>query len=291
MRPLIEVITKLFPGAELETTERLTGGVSADVHRLDLKLRGGDRRSIVLRSHGETHSGHIAPLEYQLLYALHQAGLPVPEPLLVDTSGSLLPDPFLIMDFVLGNSRIPVGEEEQYIEVMAQALGRIHSSTIADLPVLPARIDPLPEVFDYLPAGPEWEDVVAHLQTLSDTAYTGTPKLLHGDFWPENLLWKQRSIVAILDWEDAAIGDPLSDVAIAAVELRYLFGTRGMEQFTRAYAGKDQLDLERLALWQIYVAAAAQKFMGTWGLPPQRESHMRREALASIRDAADILMG
>jgi aminoglycoside phosphotransferase (APT) family kinase protein len=39
--------------------------------------------------------------------------------------------------------------------------------------------------------------------------------LLHGDFWPGNALWRDGALVAILDWEDAAIGDPLADVANA----------------------------------------------------------------------------
>jgi hypothetical protein len=45
-----------------------------------------------------------------------------------------------------------------------------------------------------------------------------------------------------------------------------------------------------LALWQVYVAAAAQHFMGDWGLAPALEAHMRREALASIQEAGVILM-
>jgi hypothetical protein len=60
-----------------------------------------------------------------------------------------------------------------------------------------------------------------------------------------------------------------------------------MEHFTQAYAGHRPVNRPRLALWQVYVAAAAQRFMGEWGLPPAREAHMRREALASLREAAE----
>ena len=64
-----------------------------------------------------------------------------------------------------------------------------------------------------------------------------------------------------------------------------------MQQFTDAYARHRPIDDQRLALWQIYTAAAAQCFMGGWGLDAQLEAHMRREALASIREAGDALMG
>jgi aminoglycoside phosphotransferase (APT) family kinase protein len=157
--------------------------------------------------------------------------------------------------------------------------------------LLPARNDPLPEVFEYLPEDPEWEDLRAHLQRLVDTAYVDTPNLLHGDFWPENLIWHEGVVVAILDWEDAALGDPLSDVACCRLELRYKFGKAGSQRFTQAYAGHRVLDHERLALWQVYVAAAAQRFMGEWRLAPALETHMRTEALASIREAGAVLMG
>ena len=285
-----EIVTGLFPRCQLERVVRLTGGVSADVHRLDLKLIDGSTTSLVLRAHGASHSGHSAELEYQLLQALHRSGIPVPRPLLVDVSGRFLADPFLVMAFVAGRSQIPAAQEDQQISLMADMLATIHALPTADLPALPRRNDPLPEVFDYLPGGREWKDLHAHLRALADTEYVESPQLLHGDFWPENLLWRDGSIVSVLDWEDAALGDPLSDVACCRLELRYKFGRESMGRFTQAYARHRAVDRDRLALWQVYVAAAAQRFMGDWGLDPALESHMRNEALASIREAGDRLM-
>ena len=125
---------------------------------------------------------------------------------------------------------------------------------------------------------------------MTDIDYRGPHKLLHGDFWPENLLWRNGEVAAVLDWEDAAVGDPMADVAGARVELRYKFGPKAMQHFTDAYAQHQEVDFKRLALWQVYVAAAAQHFMGTWGLPAEQEAHMRREALASITEAGRTLM-
>jgi Ser/Thr protein kinase RdoA (MazF antagonist) len=113
---------------------------------------------------------------------------------------------------------------------------------------------------------------------------------LHGDFWPQNLLWRNGAIAGILDWEDAALGDPLSDVACCELELRYKFGKLGMDRFMQAYTGRQPLDVRRLALWRIYVAAAAQQYMGEWDLAPALELHMRGIALASIREAGLALM-
>jgi aminoglycoside phosphotransferase (APT) family kinase protein len=289
--PYSDVVTRLFPRAKLTTVERLTGGVSADVYRLGVILDDGRKTNLVLRAHGASHSGHSAEIEYELLETLHRTGMPVPEPLLVDVRGSVLTDPYLVMTFVEGTSTVPAARGDEYIDAMADMLAEIHSLPTTDLPALPARTDPLPELFDYFPEGSEWEGLLAQLRSLEATAYVDSPRLLHGDFWPENLLWQNETIVAVLDWEDAALGDPLSDVACCRVELRYKFGKAGMERFTQAYEKHRAVDRRRLALWQIYVAAAAQRFMGEWGLEPALEAHMRKEALASVRQAGAALMG
>ena len=284
------IVTRLYPGATLLRATRLAGGVSADVSRLDVQLPDGSTTRIVLRAHGASHGGHDADLEYRLLGALHRSGLPVPEPLLVDTSGTILADPYLVIEFVDGSSALPAGEEDRHLEAMADLLARIHAFPLEGLPPLPARTDPMPEVFDYLPEGDEWRPLATLLHALTDSTYREQPVLLHGDFWPQNLLWRSGTIAAVLDWEDAAIGDPLSDVAGSGLELRYLYGAAGMTRFTDACARHRAVDPRRLALWQVYVAAAAQHFMGRWGLDAAREAHMRSQALATLREASAVLM-
>jgi len=284
------IVAGLAPDARLVAVTPLTGGVSADVYRLDLELSDGRTTCLVLRAQRATHAGHPVELEFQLLEVLHQRGLPVPEPLLLDASRRLLAQPFLLMAFTTGSSTIAAAQADHCIDRMAAMLARIHELPIDGLPALPLRVDPLPEVFDYLPRGSEWDGLTAYLGDLSGTAHADQPRLLHGDFWPGNLLWRDGALTGILDWEDAAVGDPLSDVAGAGLELRYLFGRAGTERFTHAYARQLPVDPGRLALWQVYVAAAAQHFMGRWGLAPALEQHMRAQALASIREAWAALL-
>ncbi len=157
------------------------------------------------------------------------------------------------------------------------------------LPVLPRRDDPIPDVFDYLPKDPAFEALRQKLSRLGDTGHKGAPALLHGDFWPGNLLWRGPDLVGVLDWEDAAVGDPLSDVACTALELRYVVGPEGAERFLCAYDSLRPIPRARLALWRIYVAAAAQHSIAAWGLAPAREAHMRATALAVIEDAAALV--
>jgi aminoglycoside phosphotransferase (APT) family kinase protein len=283
------IAERLYPGSKLQRAVRLTGGVSANVFRLDLQGSDGGSTKLVLREHGAAHSGHPAELEFRLLQALAQTSLPVPKPLHLDIGCTDLPHPYLLMGFVEGSSDVFKGNSNRYLSAMADLLADIHDTPIEGLPALPKRCDPLPELFDLLPRDSERNELSKILNNQEDTAYAGKLRLLHGDFWPENILWQNDSVAAIVDWEDAAIGDPLSDVACCQLELRYKLGPASMNRFRRAYEKWHPVDLKRLCLWQLYVASAAFTFMGKWGLPAKRESHMRAEALATIREAITAL--
>ncbi|MEO1222762.1 MAG: phosphotransferase [Pseudomonadota bacterium] len=285
------VLELVLPGATLNSAARLTGGVSAKVYRLDIRLADESPYSAVLRVHGETHCGHSAQLEFQLLEALFRSGLPVPRPLGFGGDSELLGHPFVLIDFVEGSSEIKAQNLETCIGKMAEMLVAVHRTRTADLPSLPLRMDPFPELFEFLEGDDEWSDLRAKLTKLNDTAYRGTPVLLHGDFWPENLIWSDGHIAAILDWEDAAVGDPLSDIACTCLEIRYLFGDKGVREFKNAYAKHDRIEQGRLSLWLLYVAAAALMHMGDWRLPPHREANMRREAKETLRQATLDLFG
>ena len=78
--------------------------------------------------------------------------------------------------------------------------------------------------------------------------------LLHGDYWPGNILWQNDTLVAVIDWEDAALGDPLSDLAITRLDLRWIFGTAAMKTFTEKYLRQVKLDITDLPVWDLYAA-------------------------------------
>ena len=276
-----------LPAARLRAATRLKGGVSADVFRLDLSMGDGDERSIVLRAMGK--SGLESVQEYALLSALHAAGLLIPRPICVDDSRSHIDAPYLLMDFIDGASEIPPDLAGVRLEMMADALASIHQLPTASLPPLPLRLDPWPELPGFLPQGAEWKALRDQVAKPGPGPFAGAPVLLHGDFWPQNLIWRDGRIAAILDWEDAALGDPLSDLACALLELKYLFDDALVDRFYLAYRRHARVDPHRLAQWQLYVASAAQHYMGAWGLEPLREAHMRQTALRQIREAAAAL--
>ncbi len=284
------VVSTHLPGASLTRVSRLSGGVSADVFRLELEAGDGAQRSVVLRVHGHNHNGHPAAVEFEILRAVTGLGICAPRALALDESLRHIPHPFLILDHIDGETVFPTGAAVHQIAKTAVMLAEVHSLPIAGLPTLPMRNDPLPEIFDYLPQDAEFTALRQRLSEMGDTAYKGAGALLHGDFWPGNLLWKDQQLVGILDWEDAAYGDPLSDVACTALELTYVAGADGAEHFVRTYGRLRPIEPRRFALWQIYVAAAGHHSMAGWGLEASREAHMRATALSVIRQASVLVI-
>lgn len=62
-----------------------------------------------------------------------------------------------------------------------------------------------------------------------------TEVLVHGDYWPGNILCYDNIISGIIDWEDAGIEDPLLDVSNARLELLRAFDIGTMNYFTDYY--------------------------------------------------------
>jgi aminoglycoside phosphotransferase (APT) family kinase protein len=89
-----------------------------------------------------------------------------------------------------------------------------------------------------------------HLPSQPETTLT------HGDFRLGNLLW-QGSAPVILDWEHAALGDPLADLAwllMSAVEdqdmVMGLVTKRRLIELYEAESGR-AVDRERLGWWEV----------------------------------------
>jgi aminoglycoside phosphotransferase (APT) family kinase protein len=141
------------------------------------------------------------------------------------------------------------------------ALAEIHRVDTADLSFLPER-----ELTDVRARSGESDAlrrIRDDLASASALPPRNRPVLLHGDFWPGNMLWRDEQLVAVLDWEDAALGDPLADVANARLELLWARGAEAKDEFTRRYRALvpkvDFTDLSHWDLWaELRLAGVAQ---------------------------------
>lgn len=56
--------------------------------------------------------------------------------------------------------------------------------------------------------------------------------LLHADYFPGNIVLHGDAIAAVIDWERAALGDPMPDIATTRLDLRSAYGADIAERFT-----------------------------------------------------------
>ncbi|MFN0094847.1 MAG: phosphotransferase family protein [Dehalococcoidia bacterium] len=258
----------LGPGAMVEGAEPLGGGVSAEVSRVRVALRG-ERREVVVRRRGPGSYWGADPARVGAEWAVYQAaaraGIPVAEPIMcVDDADG--PAAF-VTGFVQGAAPITPGVLAGVVDELAAILARIHAIPLAGLDVVqrsPAgeQLEP-PAWWRETPPTAEADRVRAIL-----AAHPPVPihdrRLLHGDFWPGNLLVRDGRLVAVLDWEDCLIGDPLQDVAISRLDLTWTAGTEIREQFTAAYARASGRDLSALAAWDLFAALRAAPGLDLW---------------------------
>jgi aminoglycoside phosphotransferase (APT) family kinase protein len=205
---LIALCRRVDPQASILRTERMTGGVSAEVQRVTLATRDGRTRELVVRSHrefsGKSDPALRAEREYRLLSRLAATDQPIPRPCAYDPPFTLL------LEWVEGSSAMPAA-----------------------------------------PAEP---------------------------------------LAALIDWEDASMGDCLIDVAAMRAELYRVTNRQTVDEFTRAYAGRRGIDEGRLAWWDLFMASAQLMYMDSWGLAPE-ELQQRGNAMSRWQQDALTALG
>lgn len=275
--PFAQLIQTLVPGAELLRIWNLAGGVSAQVTALEIRLPTGETQRWVARQHGARDralNACIAEDEFRLLQQLHTAGIPVPAPLHLVPAG-LYPDSLIIIEFVEGQTEFAPPDLETYLYQLAAHLAQIHRLDPAPFTFLPQHI-PVPPPSATLDETLSEPQIRTALATLSPPP-PHTSTLLHGDYWPGNLLWHTGKLTAILDWEDAVRGNPLADVSNTRLEILWAFGQEAVEAFTHLYRTFNPLDLTALPYWDLCAALRPAGKLSTWGLDFETEKAMRKK--------------
>jgi len=224
-------------GAELVglRAERISGGQSNPTWRLS----SGDSAWVLRAKPGPAAnllpSAHAIEREYRLLQALQGSPVPVPRARVLCEDESVIGAAFYVMDWVDGRilrdpclPELPPSDRAAYHQEALRVLAVLHGVDwrAAGLQDFGRRsgffgrlihrwgsqyrasvVEPVPAM-EYLA---KWLPV--HIPDGADDE--GTTCLTHGDYRLENLMFhpERTSVVAVLDWELATLGHPLSDLA------------------------------------------------------------------------------
>jgi aminoglycoside phosphotransferase (APT) family kinase protein len=293
-----QMVQRIDPQSRLLGTWKLEGGVSAQVTVLEIEQSDGQTKKMIVRQHGEVdrqHNPQIAADEFKLLWLLHTAGLTTSRPYYLDQSGEIFSTPYIVIEYVEGKTEFAPVDLPDFILQFARSLCRIHQiDSQQDLSFLPLmeqsytqKLQERPQKVDESLNEGEIRDV---LEAVWPLPQHNKSVLLHGDYWPGNILWKDGQLVAVVDWEDAALGDPLADVANSRLEILWAFGSDAMQRFTHLYQSMTTFDFTNLPYWDLCAALRPASRIAEWAGDAQRERTMRERHRWFVTQAFEKLV-
>jgi aminoglycoside phosphotransferase (APT) family kinase protein len=286
VRAVLNVVAPNYSGFSIQP---LAGSYSNHTHLARIEFGDHPAQQIVLRRYNEAN-GHCttkARREFQALKYLHGQEFPAPAPLYLDESGELLGSPGIITEFVHGRQIEAASETALWgdkVELVAQMLARIHAIPYDETmsqwlmngnveAVWFLKSGAVPDYMEKYPHGARvWKTIAALLPQIRVVK----PAFLHTDFWSGNILWHQGQISAVVDWEEAAYGDPGIDVAYCRMEL-YLEGLDdAADRFLNIYEAEAGEQVANLGLWELAAVARPMVNLDDWLTRPLMDERFER---------------
>lgn len=280
-----QLVQKLDKGSKLLRAWELKGGISAQVTAVEMERPDGQTKKVIVRQHGERdlkRNPQIAADEFKLLQILDSAGMPAPKPYALEPAGEIFSTPCIVIEFIEGHVESSPTDVTGFVETLAANLAKIHKIDCSklDLSFLPKQEETYTEKLRKKPAHLDESLEEGRIRTALEKVWPLPQRnqdgLLHGDFWPGNTLWKGGQLLAVIDWEDAALGDPLVDLANARLEILWAFGMKAMNDFTHQYQSMiSTMDFTNLGYWDLCAALRPASVLSEWGLDESTEKRMR----------------
>jgi aminoglycoside phosphotransferase (APT) family kinase protein len=268
---LRQLADDLAPGGRILRYRPLRGGVSASVYLVHLEANNGQRQAVVARRY-DSKWHHADPeactREFKLLARLEQWSFPAPRPLLLRQPGGPFGAPTIVMTRLPGRPRLRTSDIDDYVDQVARVLVRLHRLPAEGLDFLPDQAALLSRALATRQAADDpLEPGLRQAVLAAWPAVSRAPvraAVLHGDYWPGNLLWERGRLTGVVDWEDARVGDPGRDVAICRGDLTLLFGRPAAEAFLARYEAAAGGRVSNLAFWDMLTATLALAEVEFW---------------------------
>ena len=248
---LLELLREYFPEAEhIEVTgfEQIPGGYSRETFRFDAKVRsstGEEHHPLILRKDPPPAVSILQTsreIEHDLIEALRMhTDLPVGRSLGHEMDPERFGEPAMVIQRMHGNSQTSdlfhdgpdTHQADDVMRHLCEVLVELHTTDVSTIDPHGRLADPRNEGIDasswdayidtsidyYVRSFPtiNYDPSVMSVLDLFLTLRRNKPRplplvLVHGDFNPANFLYEGGRVTALIDWENARIGDPREDL-------------------------------------------------------------------------------
>lgn len=281
---LERIITPINPLYSNPTIKPLTGGYSSYVFHLTCQSPEGKKDFALRIPKSEVLKviPNVVQTEFRLLKELTASGIRVPMAVFLDTSLQILSDPFMVVGWVEGQTVFQPEDPFIFVKRLAGILSEIHQidRTKHDVSFLPQITDDVyresivreKEIDDSIREG----EIRNVLKQNWPFPHRNDHVLLHGDYWPGNVMWSGDE-PTVIDWVDSAVGEPLEDLGNTRMELLWVLGPEMVDTFTQEYQLQNPtLDYRDLPYWDLMASLRPAFKLGKWADGnDKREQEMR----------------
>ena len=258
---------KRFPdqGAmRVRSVTRLPGGRSKETVLFEIDGHATLPNSMVIRMDAGRYGTSVRS-EYPLIVALHQAQLPVPDPLWLEEQAEIFGGAFMVTRRMPGappGTLWEVGGASHSMGLaLADALARIHATPVRRLTHVDSEMSrPLVQAM-LAENEARWRERMPVPSVAMEAAYcwmaerardlNAPASLVHGDPGFQNMIVDNDQLQCLLDWEFAHPGDPAEDLAYCRPAVERIMPWAGFLARYREAGGPEITD-ERLNFFEIW---------------------------------------
>lgn len=256
----------LVPGCSVTKTQALSGGVSAQMTRVDLVLNE-QHQSLIVRSFGKgAPCGQVLARERAIIDELNGHGFPTTRVLHAFDCDL---GPCLALEWREASPKYHKDFGQTFVNQAAPVMAQLHN-----LPVTRAIQAMLPDAESMISAlmaresCQEWvneERLRKALCSAKQSIELGPEKVwMHGDLWPGNVLFSDQELNAVIDWEESRLGPNLLDLCITRLDLTWIFGAEIRELWTAKYLSLRPCSTANLAFFDALAALRPGKALSLW---------------------------
>lgn len=236
------MMAEIAPGADIKEVRSIGGGLASETYAVNdfvVKLFRPHRRA-------------EAPLEWDRLnFVQRVADVPVPEPIALDADERWFGAPALVMTRMPGRGNIKPDDVDGWLRQLAHSLAAIHETNtvgadgalLGDPPLGHWGIGDWERLeYESTPLVGRCVEAIRRCRL----SFDNTPVLVHGDFHPGNIVWRNGALTGVVDWSAARVGSRWFEFAQCRAGIALLFGVYGVRRLTEHYldvAGPTPVDL------------------------------------------------